>query len=551
MESNSNSLTWEVHKFGGSSLATVEEFRNVAQIISKKKLNSKNNFLIVLSAPGKSLTKKNNQIQPTLANYYSEKVTDLIINASNQAANCDTVEYENSLIRLEARFHGIINGLFADSTNRIEIVKNSIEVYLAELRKICSKLSLNPISEICKQTSSLDPFSWWFAIGELITVTIFSNYWNYLLEKSIANESDSISVVADGREIVAVESFKDFSDGDHANKKSQVQNEFDNSADIALFPNYFETRRRWDNWLDFNDQRRKTKVVILTGYLGYWISRNNFTNLGRDGSDYTATIMGNILKAESVNIWTDVNGILRVDPAIFKLTNFEFDPELIKKSEALSSSSISKMNYRQCEALSRLGAKILFANAVEPCERGNIPIHIFNSFDSLQSGTKINYTGGSSFEILIVKSKIYYEEYSLRTLKDSNFISNRNIFSYELSSHSDLKDSTFRISIAKIFEKEQNSHLINSNCFLQRICSSITVLFSREKSKSRIFTLLDTVVSELNFDSDSLSDRLFRFHFHDEPDLFILHLFFTPTFLEKILQIIVNFIQIEPNNRIL
>lgn len=118
---------------------------------------------------------------------------------------------------------------------------------------------------------------------------------------------------------------------------------------------------------------KKTKrVPIVTGFIAL-THENETTTLGRGGSDYTAAIIGAALNAETIEIWTDVDGVLTADP---------------KKVE--KAFSIDAMTYAEAMEMSHFGAKVIHPPTILPAMKKGIPIYIKNSFNPSFKGTYIN-----------------------------------------------------------------------------------------------------------------------------------------------------------------
>jgi bifunctional aspartokinase / homoserine dehydrogenase 1 len=116
-------------------------------------------------------------------------------------------------------------------------------------------------------------------------------------------------------------------------------------------------------------------VPIVTGFLGATLG-GELTTLGRGGSDYSATILGAALDADEVIIWTDVEGVLTVDPRLV--------------SEA---KTIPEISYREAAELAYFGAKVLHPKTLRPVVQAGIPVWIRNSFEPEKLGTKITPEG--------------------------------------------------------------------------------------------------------------------------------------------------------------
>lgn len=99
----------------------------------------------------------------------------------------------------------------------------------------------------------------------------------------------------------------------------------------------------------------------------------NISNLQRGGSDYSATIIGAVIKAEEVQIWTDIDGMHNNDPRHVNNT-----------------SPISNLSYDEAAELAYFGAKILHPQTVTPVREHNIPVRLKNTMNPEAYGTLIN-----------------------------------------------------------------------------------------------------------------------------------------------------------------
>ncbi|HUN65903.1 MAG TPA: aspartate kinase [Bacteroidota bacterium] len=113
-------------------------------------------------------------------------------------------------------------------------------------------------------------------------------------------------------------------------------------------------------------------IPVTQGYIGA-TTRGTRTTMGRESSDYSASILGAALDAEHVQIWTDVDGVLTADPRVVAS---------VKKVKALS--------FREAFDLSYFGAKVLHPHTMIPAMEKNIPVSIFNSRKPSASGTLIS-----------------------------------------------------------------------------------------------------------------------------------------------------------------
>lgn len=127
-------------------------------------------------------------------------------------------------------------------------------------------------------------------------------------------------------------------------------------------------------------------VPVIAGFQGK-DNNNETTTIGRGGSDTTAAILGEALKADAIEIYTDVDGIMTSDPKICK-----------------DAKTINKITYTEVFQMADSGAKVIHPRAVEIARRANIPLIIKNTFTDFK-GTNIsayNYYGKE----LSVKEKL-------------------------------------------------------------------------------------------------------------------------------------------------
>lgn len=117
-------------------------------------------------------------------------------------------------------------------------------------------------------------------------------------------------------------------------------------------------------------------VPVVTGFIGI-TSKGNVTTLGRGGSDITASILGEALKAERIEIYTDVDGV------------FTADPKIVPDAKILKS-----VNYLEVMRLARRGARVIHPKSVEIAMMSNIPLVIKNVC-SEDEGTTITYESPS------------------------------------------------------------------------------------------------------------------------------------------------------------
>lgn len=128
------------------------------------------------------------------------------------------------------------------------------------------------------------------------------------------------------------------------------------------------THQRIQGYMD----QSQNLVHIVTGFIGADIGGLT-TTLGRGGSDYTAAIFAGALVADSLEIWTDVDGVLTSDP------------RKVKKAF-----SVPQLSYSEAMEMSHFGAKVIYPPTIQPALIKGIPIYIKNTLNPTHPGTLIS-----------------------------------------------------------------------------------------------------------------------------------------------------------------
>ncbi len=117
---------------------------------------------------------------------------------------------------------------------------------------------------------------------------------------------------------------------------------------------------------------KSTNVIVTQGFIGS-TDENESTTLGREGSDFTAAIFANLLTAESLTIWKDVEGVMNADPRQFN------DAQLISE---LSFGEVIEMAY--------YGAQVIHPKTIKPLQNKGIPLYVKCFLDITLPGTVIS-----------------------------------------------------------------------------------------------------------------------------------------------------------------
>ncbi|HYG20328.1 MAG TPA: aspartate kinase [Ohtaekwangia sp.] len=130
-------------------------------------------------------------------------------------------------------------------------------------------------------------------------------------------------------------------------------------------------------------------IIITQGYICR-NHRNEIDNLKRGGSDYTASLVGAAIRADEIQIWTDIDGMHNNDPRIVKKTV-----------------PISELTFDEASELAYFGAKILHPSTIVPAQKYNVPVRLKNTMDEKAPGTIITSKGtAGSFKAIAAKDGI-------------------------------------------------------------------------------------------------------------------------------------------------
>ena len=145
----------------------------------------------------------------------------------------------------------------------------------------------------------------------------------------------------------------------------------------------------------------EVSVFVGQGFIG-GAPDGTTTTLGREGSDYSAAIVANVLDAESMSVWKDVDGILNADPKVF--------PDARK---------IERLSYMDTIEMAYSGAQIIHPKTIKPLEAKNIPLYVRPFGDKTASGSVITGDVERAYEpILIQKSQVLLNLHS----RDLSFV---------------------------------------------------------------------------------------------------------------------------------
>lgn len=300
-----------VHKFGGSSLGSSDAINQVATIIAQ---NCHANDLIILSAMGDT--------------------TDLLFELVSKCQGRQTREtYKPDCAKVSQYQRDIIYGLFPgrESSTLVSDLDNDIQRIEFLLSRAIEGQTFNQDDVI--------------SYGEL---------WSTRVVSAVLKHRGIDCQRVDSRDFI------------HVARPQQCKDNIQN-GDSAI--NWQKTRQAFAR---FNEEFGG-KLSVITGYIATDHEGNTIT-LGRNGSDFSATIVAKLTSARMVYLWTDVNGVFSADPNLFSQTKV-----------------IPLLGLNEANALASLGTPVFHEKTLKPLQDANIPIRIRNASSEVQenSGTLI------------------------------------------------------------------------------------------------------------------------------------------------------------------
>ncbi len=297
-----------VMKFGGTSVSGGERIQKVADLV------------LAYAQQGHAIV--------TVTSAMSG-VTDTLIRAARSAAAGDRAAFLTACETLTERHFAALEYIVRDETVQ-HVTRAHITRLLDDFINLCQ--SIHILGELTPR--ALDQVA---SLGERLILPILAQAFR-----------------ARGANVAAIEASEFVITDDHFTQASPLMDETRQRARARLVP-----------------LLQQSILPITTGYIGA-TRAGVITTLGRGGSDYTATILGNVLDTDEVWIWTDVDGVMTADPRIV--------PE---------AQTLAEISYGEAAELSYFGAKVIHPKTISPAAERDIPIRILNTFNPTHPGTRI------------------------------------------------------------------------------------------------------------------------------------------------------------------
>ena len=251
-------------------------------------------------------------------------ITDKLIKTANMAVNGDNA-FNKEFQEIVTRHHDLINAIIPDNARCSDLLQE-VDMLLNELNNIYQGLAL--INNLTPK-SEATIVSYGERISSRIVTALIDGAARFNARNFIKTETKH------GKYILA-----------------------DEETDRLIHQHFDNT---------------KEQVIVVPGFIAQDKENDEITNLGRGGSDYTAAILAATLKADCLEIWTDVDGFMTADPRVIN-----------------NAYTIGHLSYVEATELCNFGAKVVYPPTIYPVFKANIPIKIKNTFNPDADGTVID-----------------------------------------------------------------------------------------------------------------------------------------------------------------
>jgi aspartokinase/homoserine dehydrogenase 1 len=298
---------------------------------------SKNNMAIVVSAMGGK-----------------PKVTDLLLNTVTVAAQRQNDQVEAYLNEIMVKHSSCLEQLFPpEEQQRLMTI---IQRDMTDIRDILKTVALMK----------------WQATRISELVSGYGEIWSAQILASLLQERQSNCEFCylDARRVITVD--------EEAIQHGTICWEMSSEKLEQVYQE--EREKRKSKYAHLAEEEEDWQLhFVITGYIAT-NTQGVATTLQRDGSDYSAAIMGRLLQSQHITIWTDVDGVLSADPR-----------------RVPSANVLQEVSYNEAMELAYFGAKVIHPKTMQPAisARPQIPIYIRNTFHSAFRGTRI-YTSSTT-----------------------------------------------------------------------------------------------------------------------------------------------------------
>ena len=297
-----------VMKFGGTSVGSVDALKGATQIIRDAKKDWDRVVVVTSAMSG---------------------VTNLLLDSAGSASQGLTESLSSAESTLREKHFAVGDALISNEAVR-EKTKSEIDTLITMLVNLCKAIAV--LGEASPR--AMDTVA---SLGERMSIRLLA---------AVVNDAGVPSQSIEASEFIIT---NDHFQNAHPDFKVTTE----------------KTREKLNPLLD------KGIVPITTGFIGA-TPEGAITTLGRGGSDYSAAIIGKVLFADDVWIWTDVDGVMTTDPRIVK-----------------EAQTLSEISYNEIAELAYYGAKVLHPKTIRPVLDAGIGLRICNTFNPSHPGTRL------------------------------------------------------------------------------------------------------------------------------------------------------------------
>ena len=299
----------KVLKFGGTSVGSVKSILSLKEIVEAEARTQP--VVVVVSA--------------------LNGITDKLIAMSQMAKQGDE-HYREEFDAIVRRHHSMIESIIPDINKRVDLI-NNVDQLFDQLKSIYYGVYL--IHDLSKKTEDTI-----VSYGERLS--------SHIVAAMVKN-----GVRMNSRDFIRTE-------------KKQGKHVIDADLTTELVKEAFK------EIANSQQPTANSRIYVVPGFIARDRDTHETTNLGRGGSDYTASILAAVLNAEVLEIWTDVDGFMTADPKVIK-----------------SAYTINELSYVEAMELCNFGAKVIYPPTIYPVCVKNIPIKVKNTFNPEHPGTLI------------------------------------------------------------------------------------------------------------------------------------------------------------------
>ena len=329
MASKRDPNRWVVHKFGGTSVGSADCMRKCIEII-RPLLNEQRVAVVVSAIGGKP------------------KVTDLLLDSVHAAANGKVEESQRLLQMIHEKHKLCISDILKNAPSKSQEILDGISSDLKDIGDLLKAVTLMKMAH--EQILEL--------------VSGYGEIWSATIMTSAMRQAGLPFVFLNARDVLLVSENNLGTQVHWSESEEKLQQYISKATEEFKSSNY--------GMKDIScSQSIALPHLMITGYVASTLD-GVATTLKRDGSDFSASIFGKMLKATGITIWTDVSGVYSADPR--RVPEAQIIPEV---------------SYTEAIELAYFGAKVIHPKTMAPAITDQIPIYIRNTFEPSHQGTRI------------------------------------------------------------------------------------------------------------------------------------------------------------------